>query len=211
MNQGNWIVGIVGLIAVSTLATRALAAPGDVYKVTADRVHLRAGPSDDANVRSVVEPDQKLIELRHENGWIGVRVASTGEEGWIYSDLLKQTEQSGLGGGGGGPFEQFSRSFNKLMTKANDTVGYPLVDKVRRYGAQTLRITPTEKWLLEGSRGSHLMGTLSFYEMWKNHENDNPVTVVLLDRDNNPYITVKDTQNGPHVTVASRGQQAGQP
>jgi hypothetical protein len=83
--------------------------------------------------------------------------------------------------------------------------------KVRRYGAQTPRITPTEKWLLEGSRGSHLMGTLSFYEMWKNHENDNPVTVVLLDRDNNPYITVKDTQNGPHVTVASRGQQAGQP
>jgi uncharacterized protein YgiM (DUF1202 family) len=168
-------------------------------KVTADRVHLRTGPSDDANVRSVVEPDQKLIELRHENGWIGVRVANTGEEGWIDSDLLTQTAQSGLGGGGGGggPFEQFSRSFNNLMTKANDTVGYPLVDKVQRYGAQTLRITPTAKWLLEGSRGSHLMGTLSFYEMWKNPENDNPVTVVLLDRDNNPYITARTPRMGP--------------
>ena len=46
--------------------------------------------------------------------------------------------------------------------------------------------------------------------MWKNHEHDNPVTVVLLDQNNNPYITVKDTQNGPTVTVASLDQQGSQ-
>src|SRR4051794_41918248 len=81
-------------------ATAALAATGDLYQVTSEKANLRAGPSDNDNVRTQLGHGDQLIELRHEGNWYGVRVLRTGEEGWIFGNLVDRTAQSTLGAGG---------------------------------------------------------------------------------------------------------------
>ena len=49
---------------------------------------------------------------------------------------------------------------------------------------------PTPSWLRAGSRDSHLMAALAFYQMWKNHQNGRPVTMVLEDADGADYIRI---------------------
>lgn len=212
MKQRFWHSGTFALLAAMIGIGSAAAAPGDVYRVTADRVNLRAGPSDDATVRTTVKLGEHLIELERKGEWVGVRVGNTGEEGWIYEDLLKRIAQSRLGTAGtGGPFEEFSRTFNSLMTSAKDTVGYPLVAKVRRTDTNTLRVTPTKEWLLKGGSDSHVMGAIAFYEMWKSYEDGAPVTVVLVSEQNRPYVTVRDTDAGPELRVARLGERLTKP
>ena len=53
-------------------------------------VNLRAGPTEESNIRGTVELDDEVIELTRDRNWIGVRVLQTGEEGWIYGGLLEQ-------------------------------------------------------------------------------------------------------------------------
>ena len=75
----------------------ALAAPGDIHRVSgAEVVNLRAGPTEESNIRGTVELDDEVIELTRDRNWVGVRVLQTGEEGWIYGGLLEQVAQSGL-------------------------------------------------------------------------------------------------------------------
>ena len=62
----------------------------------AEVVNLRAGPSDESNIRGRVEQGDEVIELTSEGNWRGVRVLDTGEEGWIYGGLLEAVAQSGL-------------------------------------------------------------------------------------------------------------------
>jgi hypothetical protein len=38
--------------------------------------------------------------------------------------------------------------------------------------------------------------------MWKNHENNGPVAVTLLDEDGQPYITIEDRKGGPDLISA---------
>jgi uncharacterized protein YgiM (DUF1202 family) len=75
----------------------AVAAPGDIHRVAgADVVNLRAGPSDETNIRGRVEQGDEVIELTREGSWVGVRVLETGEEGWMFGDLLDTVSRSGL-------------------------------------------------------------------------------------------------------------------
>lgn len=74
----------------------AVAATGDVLKVTAERANLRAGPSDKAQQRGQVQAGDDLIELQRQGEWVGVRVGRTGEEGWIYSKLVQLASASTL-------------------------------------------------------------------------------------------------------------------
>ncbi len=86
---------LAGLLAVGPAAA-ALAAPGDLHRVTAERVNLRAGPAEDAAVRRRLGPGEELLELRREGDWYGVRVGRTGEEGWVAGDLVERVARSTL-------------------------------------------------------------------------------------------------------------------
>ena len=58
---------LLGCVVLGLLSGGALAAPGDIHRISgADVVNLRAGPTDASNIRG------------------SVRVLQTGEEGWVY-------------------------------------------------------------------------------------------------------------------------------
>jgi uncharacterized protein YraI len=84
------------LLALAGGPTTTLAAPGDLHRVTAERVNLRAGPAEDAAVRRRLDDGEELIELRREGDWYGVRVSRTGEEGWVAGDLVERVARSTL-------------------------------------------------------------------------------------------------------------------
>jgi uncharacterized protein YgiM (DUF1202 family) len=87
-------------VYVATLALTGtgslLAATGDTLRVVGERVNLRAGPSDNATVRSQVVQGEQLLELQRDGNWYGVRVLRTGEEGWIFGNLIEPMTASTL-------------------------------------------------------------------------------------------------------------------
>ena len=56
--------------------------------------------------------------------------------------------------------------------------------------------------LRSGGRDAHLMGALAFYELWKNHQNGRPVTLVMTDDRDEEYIRIADGELGPELTLA---------
>lgn len=187
----------------------AHAATGDLHRVTSERANLRAGPSEGNNVRGQIERGEQVVELREQNGWYGVRVIRTGEEGWISGSLVERVSQSALLGqdqGTAAGFVDLSENFDLALRGINGVVGHPVVREVRQGDGGSLRVTPTGEWLRATSRDAHLMTALAVYQMWKNHQNNGPVRVVLLDGDE-PYVTIADENGVPRVTVAgsSRG------
>ena len=88
-------------LLAACVAMPAIAGSGDVYEVGADLVNLRAGPSDSASVRDRVDGGTQVIELRRDGGWVGVRALPTGQEGWIYGELLREVSRSQLDAGQG--------------------------------------------------------------------------------------------------------------
>jgi rare lipoprotein A (peptidoglycan hydrolase) len=80
---------LAGLLAVGPAAA-ARAAPGDLHRVAAEQVNLRAEPSEDATVRRQVGRGEELLELKREGDWYAVRVSRTGEEGWVSGDLVER-------------------------------------------------------------------------------------------------------------------------
>jgi uncharacterized protein YgiM (DUF1202 family) len=194
----------VALAAAGTGA--AVAAPGDIHRVAgADVVNLRAGPSDETNIRGRVEQGDEVIELTREGSWVGVRVLPTGEEGWIFGGLLDTVSQSGLSPGIGASdagFLQLSESFDMLMRRINTQLGYPVVDAVEQTSDGFLRVIPTPQWLLNGSREAHMMAAAAMYQMWKNHQNSAPVGVVMTDAAGEDYITIRDEASGPSLSIA---------
>jgi Bacterial SH3 domain len=194
-----WILaaGLVGL------AGAAAAAPGDIHQVTGQLVNLRSSPSDSATIRGKVEHGDELIELRRERGWIGVRVMKTGEEGWIFGDLVSPVARSELGiGVADAGFGELSQDFDRVIGSMGQELGYPLVERVEQASGGTLRILPTRDFLLYGGREAHIATTVAIYQMWKNHENSAPVAVTLLDEDGKPYITIEDRKGGPDLISA---------
>jgi uncharacterized protein YgiM (DUF1202 family) len=192
------------------LTSTALGAPGDIHRVSgAEVVNLRAGPTEASNIRGTVDRGDEVIELAREGNWIGLRVLRTGEEGWIYGGLLEQVAQSGLlpgageGTGGDAGFLQLSESFDRLMRRVNGDLGYPLVEEAAPVAEGVLQVRPTAAWLRSGGRDAHLMGALAFYELWKNHQNGRPVTLVMTDERDEEYIRVADGELGPELTVAA--------
>lgn len=179
--HGGFLMAVVTLAFMSGVA---VAAPGDIHRVSAaEVVNLRAGPTEESNIRGTVELDDEVIELTRDRNWIGVRVLQTGEEGWIYGGLLEQVARSGLlprdaqGSGGDAGFLQLSESFDQLMRRVNGDLGYRLVEDATSVAEGVLQVRPTAAWLRSGGRDAHLMGALAFYELWKSYQDGRPVTL----------------------------------
>lgn len=203
-----WPLAYSAFVAGLTIASPGHAAPGDIHRVSgAELVNLRAAPSNESNVRGRVDGGDEVIELTSEGNWIGVRVFETGEEGWIFGDLLERVATSGLRAGGspaGVPdvgLMQLSEGFNALVHRIGQDLGYPLIESTSQPGQGVLRITPTAAWLRNGSRDSHLMAATAFYQMWKNYHNGERVTLVLTDPGGDDYIMINDTDSGPDLSV----------
>jgi uncharacterized protein YgiM (DUF1202 family) len=193
------------------LSGTALAAPGDIHRVSgAEVVNLRAGPSDATNIRGRLDQGDEVIELTRDGNWIGVRVLQTGEEGWVYGGLLERVAQSGLlpgdagqAGGGDAGFLQLSEGFDRLMRRVNGDLGYRMVEDAAPVAEGVLQVRPTAAWLRSGGRDAHLMAALAFYEMWKNYQNGRPVTLVMTDEQGKEYIRIADGDLGPELAIAA--------
>lgn len=217
--------GIVFLACGSLTAAAwpAVAAPGDVHAVTAERVNLRSGPGDDASIRSTVVRDDELIEVRREGRWLGVRVVATGEEGWIFSDLVQRRTASTLGAvaspdGTASPngetprrkpiaqagFQRLSRDFDHLIGRMNEQFGYAFVSSVDQTGEGSLRVVPTEAWVYNTSREAKIYAAVALYQMWKNYHNGRPVSVSLGGGDG-AAVTIEDTTDGPELGLPQVG------
>jgi uncharacterized protein YgiM (DUF1202 family) len=203
--SGKMSAGAAFLLGL-TMVQGAVAAPGDIHVVTnAEVVNLRAGPSDETNVRGRVEQGDEVIELQREGNWVGVRVLPTGEEGWIYGGLLETKVRSGLDPtveAGDAGFTQLSEEFDLLMRGINSKLGFPVVSSVEQVADNALQVTPSPQWLVNGSREAHMMAAAAIYQMWKNRQNMAPVSVSMLDGAGNDYIRIDDEPNGPTMNVA---------
>ena len=190
--------GLLALAASVAFAASAMAGTGDVHKVVGERVNLRAGPSNQAAIRGQLLQGEDLIELTQQGAWLGVRVARTGEEGWIYTDLVRRVAQSTLGrpvpptAG----FGRHSRDFDTLIGAINAEIGVPMVAEISQGPNNTLRVTPTAQWMLNTGRDAKLYAVLAVYQMWKSINPGRQANVAMVLGGAN-YITVTDTSNGP--------------
>jgi uncharacterized protein YraI len=203
--------GALGLGLAVLAYGAATAATGDIHRVTnADVVNLRAGPSNEANVRGNVERGDEVIELTRDGSWIGVRVLRTGEEGWVFGDLVEPVARTTLGIEGERAeeivedvgFLRLSESFNRLIRDINANLGYPVVQEVAQPESDLLRVVPSHEWLINGSREAHLMAAAAIYQMWKNHQDGAPVRLQMADEQGRDYITIVDGNNGPDLSIA---------
>ncbi|MGD9507145.1 MAG: SH3 domain-containing protein [Geminicoccaceae bacterium] len=186
----------------------ASAATGDTLRVVGERVNLRAGPSDDANVRSQILQGEQVLELRRDGNWYGVRVLRTGEEGWMFGNLLEPLTPTTLGAEAvqlpSAGFRELAPDFDRLLGNLAQRYGFPLFESVRPEGSNGLRVTLSPQWLRAGSADEHLLAATAVYEMWKNHQNGAPVLVELLEPGGKRYLTIDDAQkNGALLTVSA--------
>ncbi|HYE50953.1 MAG TPA: SH3 domain-containing protein [Azospirillaceae bacterium] len=194
-------------LAVLGLSGAVQAAPGDIHRVTGERVNLRSAPSDEANIRSALERGAEVVEIRREGKWLGVRAVETGEEGWIYEDLVRVAAPSSLGGGGefrqsDAGFRTWSQGFDSLMASVNERLGYKTFDRVEVLDGNTLRLTPSRQFLGSGNQEAHLLAALAVHQMFKNHQNGRPVSVAVLGPSGERYLTIDDNAaTGPVLEV----------
>jgi hypothetical protein len=192
-------------LLAACLAVPAIAGPGDIYEVGADLVNLRAAPSDAASVRDRADGGTEVIELRRDGGWVGVRVLPTGQEGWIYGELLREVSRSQLDAGQGtAGFGAYSADLDALLFQVTERLGAPMIAEVSENGS-ALRLTPTESWLRASSEDTHLMTAAAIYGMWKNYRDQAPVEIILLDATGDQYVVIRDEgEGGPRLTVTDQ-------
>jgi hypothetical protein len=194
-------LSLSGLCAVAFAAT-AVADPGDLHEVSGAKVNLRAGPSDDASVLTTVEQGDELIELRREGNWLGVRVMDTGDEGWIYGELVRRVAQSRLERSTNPmSFGELSTDFERLIEQVGTQLGYPPIARLERQEEATLRVTPSRDWLLRADADAHLMAALALYQVWKTDQEGRPVKLVLVDGQGEAYVSIEDSDDGPQLTL----------
>jgi hypothetical protein len=201
-------IAAVGILTLTAAAPAANAAVGDTLRVVGERVNLRAGPSDDANVRSQILQGEQVLELRRDGNWYGVRVLRTGEEGWMFGDLLEPIAPTTLvpqpvripSAG----FGELAPDFDRLLGNLAQRHGFPLFESVRQQGTNTLQLTLSPQWLRAGSADEHLLAATAVYEMWKNHQNSAPVVVEMLEPGGKRYLTIDDARkDSPLLTVVA--------
>jgi hypothetical protein len=207
--------GRTDAILTSLLLTAAVLLPlggakgatGDVLKVAVERANLRAQPSDKSETLAQVQRGDSLIELQRLNDWIGVRVERTGEEGWIFGNLAQLQSASRLGRETApAGFKSLSPGFDGLIRSIDDRSGYRIVQRVEATDNRALRVTPTREWLRYGDGQAHVLGALAFYALWKSNQNQQPVTLLLLDDQGREYVGITDEASGPSLRVHSPAQ-----
>jgi hypothetical protein len=207
-----WKAGCGGLALLLLGSAPALSAAGDTHRVTAEAANLRAGPSNDAAVRGQLEQDAEVIELRSERGWLGVRVVETGEEGWIFGELVETVRRSGLAEeNDDAGFRALSQDFDRIVQTLNAELGYRMVDAVDQTGEDELAVTLTPQWLRYGGRDAHMLAATSIYQMWKNHQDQRAVRLVVRDPEGEDYITIIEDETGPMLSVALPGDEPNEP
>lgn len=73
------------LCAIFSLdASMAYAGAGDVHHVAVAAANLRNNPAKTAGIVGVVKKGDKLTEVSREGNYMSVKVADTGQEGWVY-------------------------------------------------------------------------------------------------------------------------------
>ena len=195
-----------GMILTITTSSTLLAATGDTLRVAGERINLRAGPSDNATVRSQILQGEQLLELQRDGNWYGVRVLRTGEEGWVFGNLIEPLATTTLRAEAGtatAGFGELSPGFDRLMGHLTQRYGFPLFEKVHPANGNTLEATLTTQWLRAGSGDEHLLAAAAIYEMWKNHQNNGPVRVILLQPDGKQYIAIDDTETAKSLLTLS--------
>lgn len=199
------IAAAITTAALLSSAGAALADPGDVHRVVGERVNLRSAPSDEANIRGTVEQGERLVELRREGNWIGVRSETTGAEGWIFQDLVKLAAPSNLGGQERvqtAGFGNLSPGFDTMLAEISNQMGMRLFERVEQTGDGALRLVPTREFLRDGSREAHMLAALAVQQMWKNHQNGRPVSVALLGEGGRDYLDLDDRgAKGPELRL----------
>ncbi|WP_448206130.1 SH3 domain-containing protein [Azospirillum sp. sgz302134] len=198
---------LLGVGMAAMLALPAAASPGDIHTVTGEKVNLRAAPSDDASIRSTVGRGDEVIELKQEGNWLGVRSLRTGEEGWVFADLVKRRTPSTLSGAvapSEAGFGRISSGFDNLLANINSQLGYRFAERVEQTANGGLRVIPTQEWLYNTSREAKIYAALALYEMWKNHNNGRPVNVAL-GSPNASAIGIEDTNRGPELAFPMMG------
>lgn len=195
---------LAAALSVILFGTIASAVPGDVHKVTAERANLRAGPSEKTDALGQVQRGDELIELQRQGDWLGVRVVRTGDEGWVYGNLVQLSSATRLGRETARVgFKDLSPGFDSLVRSIEQRYGYQMFDRVEITENRTLRVIPTREWLIYGSRQDHLLAALALYEMWKNNQKDQPVNLALMDEKGGQYIIISDAAAGPSLTIHS--------
>lgn len=203
----------------------ALAAPGDIHQVQPERVNLRAGPSEQNNIRTTLVQGEEVIEIRREGDWVGVRSLRTGAEGWIYGNLLDQVAQSGLGGAGLGQaggmgmqaqdmdmgFRQYSRGFDAMLGTLGRSIGVEsLFERVGQGNDGALELVATDAFLRNAGRDVHALTALAVHQMLKNHQGGRPVAVRMLGADGNGYVDVSDLNGAAELAIRALGDAAQQ-
>jgi len=199
MRIGAWVLCTCAVLALGS--TSALAETGDVYQVTGEKVNLRSGPSDNASIRSTVSQGVELIELKREGSWIGVRVEETGQEGWVFSELVRRVASTDLDSAAGDAFARISPEFDRLLADIGGRTGYGFIRRVQQTDGNRLRVSPTQAWMDRADLDAKLMTVLAIYEMWKNHNNGRAVDVDMVDRRGNRLLGIADGASGPQLTV----------
>jgi hypothetical protein len=200
-------LSVAATLPVMFLSAIAWAFPGDIQKVTAERANLRAGPSDKTDALGQVQRGDELIELQRQGDWLGVRVIRTGEEGWVYGNLVQLSSATHLSRETApAGFKDLSPGFDSLVRNIEQRYGYRMVDRVETTENRTLRVIPTREWLVYAGRQDHLLAALAFYQMWKNNQKGEPVNVSLMDEKGGQYITISDAPTGPSLTIHSFGK-----
>jgi len=211
--------GWVGAAAlgVALMAGTAVAAPGDIHRVESERINLRSAPSNDSNIRGRLLRGDEVVEIRRSGDWVGVRAVQSGEEGWVFGQLLKTAQPSGLGadsrGQGWGDqrtaaadrdagFRMISEDFDTLVGSIGQRLGYRLFERAEVMDGNVLRLTPTRQFLERGGEEAHLLAALAVQQMWKNHNNGRPATITVMGPSSEKYLSVSDAGTaGPTMEI----------
>jgi hypothetical protein len=127
---------------------------------------------------------------------------ATGDEGWVYDNLVEKQQQSRLQTTAPAlSFKDISVDFDQLMGRIGSYLGYPIVAGLEQPEEGTLRVTASPEWLLRKSTDAHLMAAMMFYQMWQENQDGRPVKLVLSDSQGDEYIVVADSADGPQLTV----------
>lgn len=86
INPANAVMRTVNAMYSGSFTTNAV---NKNTVITGNNVNLRLSPSQGAAVVSILKENDNVIIKNENNGWVYVHVISTGQEGWVYKQYIK--------------------------------------------------------------------------------------------------------------------------